>query len=202
MTPNGKLDRKALPAPETYSPESDGSYVAPRTPTEEVLARIWCEVLNLKQVGIHDNFLELGGHSLLATQVISRVRNIFQVEIAVRALFEKSTVADLAKCVDEALREDKSLAAMPIVPIARAQQLPLSFAQERLWFLGELDPWSAVYNIPMVLWLDGSLDVAALGRSLEEVVRRHEALRTRFEASTGRPVQVVEPAAVCGDAVH
>jgi acyl carrier protein len=158
-----------------------------------VLARIWCEVLNLTQVGIHDNFFELGGHSLLATQVISRVRNIFQVEITVRALFEESTVADLAKCVDEALREDKYLAATPIVPVARAQQLPLSFAQERLWFLGELDPGSVVYNIPTVLWLDGALDVAALRSGLEEVVRRHEALRTRFETIAGRPVQVIEP---------
>ena len=193
LTPNGKLDRKALPAPEAHSLELKDSYVAPRTPTEEALASIWCDVLNLKQVGVHDNFFELGGHSLLATQLMSRVRNIFQIEIAVRSVFEAPTIADLAKCIDGVLREESSTAAPPIVPVARGQQLALSFAQESLWVIDQLNPESAVYNIPLLLWLDGTLDVAALLRALEELVRRHEALRTRFEVVADRPVQVVAP---------
>ena len=193
LTPNGKLDRKALPEPEAHSLEPKDLYVAPRTPTEEALATIWCDLLNLKQVGVHDNFFELGGHSLLATQLMSRVRNIFQIEIAVRSVFEAPTIADLAKCIDGDLSEGNSTTAPSIVPVARGQQLALSFAQESLWVIDQLNPESAVYNIPLLLWLDGTLDVAALVRALEEVVRRHEALRTRFEVVADRPVQVVAP---------
>ena len=193
LTTNGKLDRKALPVPEARSLELKDSYVAPRTPTEETLASIWCDVLNLKQVGVHDNFFELGGHSLLAIQLMSRVRNIFQIEIAVRSVFEASTIADLAKCIDGVLCEESSTTAPPIVRVARGQQLALSFAQESLWVIDQLNPESAVYNIPLLLWLDGTLDVAALLKALEELVRRHEALRTRFEVVADRPVQVVAP---------
>ena len=193
LTPNGKLDRKALPEPEAHSLEPKDLYVAPRTPTEEALATIWCDLLNLKQVGVHNNFFELGGHSLLATQLMSRVRNIFQIEIAVRSVFEAPTIADLAKYIDADLSEGKSATAPSIVPVARGQQLALSFAQESLWVIDQLNPESAVYNIPLLLWLDGTLDAAALVRALEEVVRRHEALRTRFEVVADRPVQVVAP---------
>ena len=124
---------------------------------------------------------------------MSRVRNIFQIEIAVRSVFEAPTIADLAKCIDADLSEGKSATAPSIVPVARGQQLALSFAQESLWVIDQLNPESAVYNIPLLLWLDGTLDAAALVRALEEVVRRHEALRTRFEVVADRPVQVVAP---------
>ncbi|MEJ2379268.1 MAG: condensation domain-containing protein, partial [Pseudolabrys sp.] len=186
-TPNGKLDRKALPAPAGRSP--DNSFVAPRSSIEKALGSIWCDVLNLQQIGIHDNFFELGGDSLLAFQVMSRGRNILQVEMAVRLIFEKPTIADLAKCIDETLCEENS--AISIAPAARA--LPMSFAQERLWFIHQMDPESAVYNISLGLWLDGPLDISALSMSLEELVRRHEILRTRFDVVADQPVQIIEP---------
>jgi amino acid adenylation domain-containing protein len=192
LTPNGKLDRKALPMPDLARPELEKAFVAPRTPIERVLADIWGEVLGLKQIGVHDNFFELGGHSLLATQVISRVRHVSQVEVPLRALFDGPTIAKLAELV-KAPGADISRLTPPVVPVSREQELPLSFAQERLWFLDQLEPNSAVYNIPMGLRLEGALNVAVLQRCLDEIIRRHETLRTRFEAVEGRPVQVIEP---------
>ena len=167
-------------------------YVAPRTPAEEVLAEIWAEVLRLERVGVDDNFFELGGHSLLATQVVSRVREAFGVELPLRALFEAPTVAELAERV-EAMRRAGLPVLPPVVPVERTGALPLSFAQERLWFLDQLEPGSAVYNIPVALRLGGALDVAALERALDEIVRRHEALRTTFAEVDGAPVQVIAP---------
>jgi amino acid adenylation domain-containing protein len=190
LTPNGKLDRKALPAPE-YAAGAE-RYVAPRTPVEEVLAGIWAEVLRLERVGVEESFFELGGHSLLATRVVSRVREVFAVELPLRALFEGLTVAELAVRVD-ALRRAGVPVLPPVVPAERTGALPLSFAQERLWFIDRLEPGSAVYNMPMVRRLGGALDVAALERALGEIVRRHEALRTVFAEADGSPVQVIAP---------
>ena len=190
LTPNGKLDRKALPAPE-YAAEAD-RYVAPRTPVEEVLAGIWAEVLRLERVGVEESFFELGGHSLLATRVVSRIRAVFGVELPLRALFEGPTIAELAGRVEEMRRRD--LPMLPaVVPVERTGALPLSFAQERLWFIDQLEPGSAVYNIPVARHLGGALDQAALERSLGEIVRRHESLRTVFKEVDGSPVQVVAP---------
>jgi amino acid adenylation domain-containing protein len=190
LTPNGKLDRRALPAPE-YAP-AEGRYVAPRTPTEEVLAEIWTETLRLERVGATDGFFELGGHSLLATHVVSRVRQVFGVEVPLRALFEGPTVAELAERVEE-IRRAGAPVLPPVVPTERTGALPLSFAQERLWFLDRLQPGSASYNVPQALRLGGVLDRAALERALGEIVRRHEALRTVFGEVQGSPVQVIEP---------
>ncbi len=190
LTSNGKLDRKALPAPELASAEE--RYVAPRTPVEEVLAGIWTEVLRLERVGVTDNFFELGGHSLLATRVISRIRAVFGVELPLRALFEGPTIAEMAVRVEEIRRADLPVLP-PVVPVERTGALPLSFAQERLWFIDQLEPGSAVYNIPMAWRLGGALDRAALERALGEIVRRHEALRTTFKEVEGSPVQVVAP---------
>ncbi|HEX2081445.1 MAG TPA: amino acid adenylation domain-containing protein, partial [Longimicrobium sp.] len=190
LTPNGKLDRRALPAPEFASAE--GRYVAPRTPTEEVLAEIWAEVLRLERVGVTDSFFELGGHSLLATRVVSRVRQVFGVEVPLRALFEGPTVAELAGRV-EALRRAELPVLPPVVPTERTGALPLSFAQERLWFIDRLEPGSAVYNIPVARRLGGALDEAALERALGEIVRRHEALRTVFAEVDGSPMQMIAP---------
>jgi amino acid adenylation domain-containing protein len=190
LTPNGKLDVKALPAPELGSAEDE--YVAPGTPVEEVLAGIWAEVLRLERVGVHDNFFEVGGHSLLATRVVSRIREVFGVEVPLRALFEGPTVAELAGRVEEMRRAELPVLP-PVVPVERTGALPLSFAQERLWFTDQLEPGSAVYNIPVVRWLGGALDEAALERSLGEIVRRHEALRTVFREVDGSPVQVIAP---------
>ncbi|HLL45088.1 MAG TPA: condensation domain-containing protein, partial [Longimicrobiaceae bacterium] len=190
LTPNGKLDRKALPAPE-YAAEAD-QYVAPRTPAEEVLAGIWAEVLRLERVGVTENFFELGGHSLLATRVVSRIREVFGVELPLRALFERPTVAELAGRVEE-MRRAGAPALPAVVPRERTGALPLSFAQERLWFMDRMEPGSAVYNLPVARRLGGALDEAALERALGEIVRRHEALRTVFAEVDGTPVQVIAP---------
>ncbi|HLL45477.1 MAG TPA: amino acid adenylation domain-containing protein, partial [Longimicrobiaceae bacterium] len=189
LTPNGKLDVRALPAPD-FAAEGQ---VAPRTPAEEVLAGIWTEVLGVERVGRHDDFFELGGHSLLATRVVSRVRTVFGVELPVRALFEGPTVAELAEHV-EALRRADGPRLPPVVPVGRTDALPLSFAQERLWFLDRLEPGSAFYNVPAARRFEGALDAAALETALGEVVRRHEALRTTFAERDGAPVQVIAPA--------
>ncbi|HEU4881191.1 MAG TPA: amino acid adenylation domain-containing protein, partial [Longimicrobium sp.] len=190
LTPNGKLDRRALPAPE-YA-ESAGEAAAPRTPVEEVLAGIWGQVLRRDAVGIHQGFFELGGHSLLAMRVVSRVREAFAVELPLRALFEDPTVAGLAARV-EALRRAGAGPLPPVAPAPRDRALPLSFAQERLWFLDRVEPGTPLYNVPAATRLHGELDAGALERALQALVRRHETLRTRFPESAGSPVQAVAP---------
>ncbi|HET6230013.1 MAG TPA: amino acid adenylation domain-containing protein [Longimicrobiaceae bacterium] len=186
LTPNGKVDRRALPEPELSGDE----FVAPRTPTEEVMAGIWAEILGVERVSAAAGFFDLGGHSLLATRVISRIRQLFGVELPLRALFEAPTVAELSRRVDES-RADTG--APPIVPVPRDKPLPLSFAQERLWFVDRLVPGSSAYNVPVVLPVPGA-DAATLERVLGEIVRRHEALRTTFRVVDGTEVQEIAPA--------
>ncbi|HYG65747.1 MAG TPA: non-ribosomal peptide synthase/polyketide synthase, partial [Thermoanaerobaculia bacterium] len=195
LFPHGKVDRRALPAPPTadVAPEAGESFATPRTMTEELLAGIWAEVLGMEKVGLRDDFFELGGHSLLATQVVSRLRSVFQIELPLRELFEEPTVAGLAIRVDRAIRAGAGLLAPPLVPVARQGALPLSFAQQRLWFLDQLTPNGSAYNIPVALRVQGALDIGVLRRSLAEIVRRHEALRTVFAAHDGTPVQAIEP---------
>ena len=190
---NGKVDRRALPAVHRASPELEMSFVIPGTPTEEMLAEIWAEILGIERVGIHDNFFDLGGHSLLATQVVSRIRDAFGVEIPLRQLFETPTVAGLADNVEAAGRAAQNLHAPPILPVARDGDLPLSFAQRRLWFIEQLAPGKSAYNIPAAIRLKGPLNVVALERCLNEIVKRHEALRTTFAMVDGGPVQVIAP---------
>jgi Acyl-coenzyme A synthetases/AMP-(fatty) acid ligases len=203
-TANGKIDRRSLPDPEDVPADLESIYLAPRTPVEEELTRIWSQLLVLNRVGVNDNFFDLGGHSLLATQIISRVRETFQVELPLRELFESPTVAGLAARVElasrgegvierlELLRQVKQgLTAPPILPVARDGALPLSFAQQRLWFLDQLAPGSSAYNIIGGMRLEGELDVAALEQALNEIVCRHEALRTTFTTVDGRLVQVI-----------
>ncbi|HEY7215938.1 MAG TPA: amino acid adenylation domain-containing protein, partial [Thermoanaerobaculia bacterium] len=196
LTPNGKVDRKALPAPEGRGFEE--SYLAPRTPVEEVIAGIWAELLRVDRVGAADNFFELGGHSLLATQVRSRLRAAFGAEIPLRTLFEAPALADLAGRVEMARRTGSVPPAPPLLPMdprLRVEPLPLSFAQQRLWFIDRLEPGTALYNMPGALRAEGALDPAVLAASLGEIARRHEALRTVFPVREGEPVQVVQPAA-------
>ncbi|HEU0076629.1 MAG TPA: amino acid adenylation domain-containing protein, partial [Longimicrobiaceae bacterium] len=190
LNANGKLDRRALPAPEYTAAEE--TYVAPRTAVEEVVAGIWAEVLRLERVGVAESFFELGGHSLLATRMVSRIREVFGVELPLRALFESPSVAGLAGRV-EALRRAGIPVLPPVAPTARTGTLPLSFAQERLWFIDRMQPGTATYNLPVALRLRGSLHVGALKRALAEIVRRHEALRTVFGEVDGSPEQVVAP---------
>ncbi|HEU4833207.1 MAG TPA: amino acid adenylation domain-containing protein [Pyrinomonadaceae bacterium] len=189
LTVNGKLDRSALPEPEQSGREQD--YVGPRTPTEELLAGIFAEVLKLERVGREENFFELGGHSLLATQVVSRVQLAFAVELPLRVLFESVTVASLAERIEEARRESQRLNVPVLERAERSGKLPLSFAQQRLWFIDQLEPGNAAYNIPATVLLRGELNVEALQRSFAEVVRRHEVLRTRFVTDAGEPQQII-----------
>ena len=273
LTPNGKVDRRALPLPDRARSEEDTKDLAPRTPTEDMIARIWTDVLGVARIGVHDNFFDLGGHSLRAMQIISRMRRVLEVEIPLRRVFETPTVAGLAEYADlarwslrdgtrdrrrprelrrsargaravtavELLARLRALdvrvwaegtrlrasapkgvltaelqasldarkaeilgllasfearphaAAPPLEQCPRTEPLPLSFSQERLWFLDQLDPHNPAYVLTASERLHGPLDVAALQRSLDEVVRRHETLRTCFPQVAGRPVQRIVP---------
>src|SRR5262245_14757926 len=197
LTASGKVDRKKLPAPERGTP-SEQRYVAPRTALEEALAQIWSEVLKAGRIGVNDHFFELGGHSLLATRVMARVRETLAVEVPLRKLFDAPTIAGLALTIEETRREAQVLAQPPLAPRAPGTTVPLSFAQERLWFLDRLGLVGAAYNVPLALRLEGALDAAALERAIGEVIRRHESLRTRFEYRDGQSVQVIEPAGASG----
>ncbi|MBI5032798.1 MAG: amino acid adenylation domain-containing protein [Chloroflexi bacterium] len=187
LTPNGKVDRRALPAPDLTHIRSNETCVTPRTPIEELLAGIWTQVIGVNQVGVYDNFFELGGHSLLATQLVSRVRDAFQIELPLRALFESPTIAGLADVIEQAQRTSSP----PIKPMPRIEDQPLSFAQQRLWFLDQLEPNSPLYNISGAIRLKGLLNLAALEQSLNEIVRRHESLRTTIATVDGKPRQVI-----------
>jgi amino acid adenylation domain-containing protein len=191
LTPNGKVDRQALTALGQPLIELDKEFVGFRTPTEELLADMWAQVLGVGRVGIHDNFFDLGGHSLLATQVVSRIREAFKVEMPLRHLFETPTVAGLAESLELSRLSGQGLQVPPIKPVPRDSHLPLSFAQQRLWFIDQLDPGNSAYNFPIAVRLKGSLNLLALEQSLNEVVRRHEALRTTFSIVDGQPSQVI-----------
>jgi acyl carrier protein len=194
LTPNGKVDRRALPDPDWDRANLEGDYVAARSPIEDILTGIWAEVLGVDQIGIHDSFFELRGHSLLATQVISRVREVFGLDIPLRSLFESPTIAGLADIIEAARKAELGLEAPPIERISREGELPLSFAQQRLWFLHLMEPNNAAYNVPAAIRLTGTLDVGALTKTLSEIVRRHEVLRTTFAMVNDRPVQRIAPA--------
>jgi amino acid adenylation domain-containing protein len=192
LSPNGKVDRKSLPAPEQERPDLGSTYVEPRTLVEEALAGVWADLLKVERVGAEDDFFELGGHSLLAMQLIARVREVFQIEVPLRSLFEEPTVAGLAAGVERELRAGQTPQGPPIERAPRTGgPLPLSFAQQRLWFLDRLGPNNSAYNVTVALKLKGRLDGAALGRALDELVRRHESLRTSFGEAGGEPVQFV-----------
>src|SRR5215213_1864805 len=197
LTPNGKLDREALPSP-AFMYEQKKDFVAPRTAIEAQLAREWGELLNVERISIDENFFELGGHSLLATQLVSRLRESMQIELPLRSLFETPTIMSLAESI-ESRRGTTMQSPQSIQRALRVGDLPLSFAQQRLWFLHQLDPQNTAYNISVGVRLSGQLNVAALERALSEVIRRHEVLRTSFESSIDRqPVQVVREAQPIG----
>jgi amino acid adenylation domain-containing protein len=195
LTPSGKVDRKALPAPEAWQSSTE-RYVAPAGLTEELVAAIWAEVLHAERIGAADNFFDLGGHSLVATQVMSRLRATLGVELPLRALFEVPTVRGLARAVEQARLPGDATSLAPISPVPRdAGALPLSFAQERMWFLHQLDPELTAFNVGQVLHLRGAVNFEALERALEVVCCRHESLRTVFAADQGEPRQVILPPA-------
>ncbi len=189
LTPNGKIDRKALPIPDADRVADD--FEPPATPTQDLVGGIWSEILGLDRIGRRDQFFELGGHSLLATQVMSRVRATFHIELPLRTLFDHPTVEAFAAAIDQAGVQGHEHQAPPLVPMPRTDAMPLSFAQQRLWFLTQMDPESGAYNLPFALRLAGKLDHRMLKRSFLELVRRHETLRTTFPAADGEPRQVI-----------
>ena len=190
---NGKIDRSALPAPEDVQSSRDREVASPRTPVEEMLVGVFGEVLGLDRVGRDENFFDLGGHSLVATQVMSRVRTAFQVELPLRLLFERPSASGLGSRIEAALRGGEGRVAPLLEPVERVGEPPLSFAQQRLWFLHRLDPGGWDYNGPKAIRVRGPLDLSIIGATLDEVVRRHEVLRTVFPEVDGEPVQRIEP---------
>ncbi|MDJ0732574.1 MAG: amino acid adenylation domain-containing protein [Nostocaceae cyanobacterium] len=189
LTANGKIDTKALPVPEKTGNSTEREFAAPRTNTEEKIANIWTQILGLEAVSIDDNFFELGGHSLLATQVSSRIRQDLRIELPLQKIFEFPTVAELAIAVETIKQEENKLLVPPILPANRKNPLPLSFAQQRLWFLEQLQPNNTAYNITSAVRILGSLNIPALEASFNQIIQRHEILRTAFVAVEGLPTQ-------------
>ncbi|MGG3660641.1 amino acid adenylation domain-containing protein, partial [Bacillus pseudomycoides] len=190
LTPNGKLDLKALPVPDEPSTENT---VYPRTPMEELIASVWSQVLGIENIGVQDSFFDRGGHSLLATQVVSRLKEALQIELLVRELFEYSTVEALAKRLDQLRKGDKIREIPPLMPMERGEAISLSYAQQRLWFIDQFTPNSTLYNIPMVCRLTGNWVPKALETGWNQLIERHESLRTVFHEMDGHPVQQIQP---------
>lgn len=201
LTPNGKIDRSRLPEPDEATSADD--FVAPRTAYEEILADVWVDVLQVERVGADDDFFVLGGHSLLATQLVGRLAKAFGIELPLRTLFEHPTVSALAREIELVKQGGESVPTLVIHPSERNEEVSLSFAQERLWFLDELSPGDSTYVIPSALRLRGPLQIPALAAAHNEVVRRHESLRTVFSRTPdGRPVQhIVDDASLSLDVV-
>ncbi|MEP7308959.1 MAG: amino acid adenylation domain-containing protein [Acidobacteriota bacterium] len=202
LTLNGKVNIRALPGLAELRERLVPKSAEPRTPSELAIAGIWSDVLRVTRFGVHDSFFELGGHSLLATQVVSRIRDLTSIELPLRTIFEAPTIATLAARIDDARAAivpggsafaSAAPASAPIAARDPDQPVPLSFAQQRLWFLHELDSQSAVYNIATRLDVRGALRSDVLQRCFDEIVLRHESLRTTFVAEDGRPVQVIHP---------
>src|ERR1043165_6947547 len=192
LLPNGKIDRTALPTPSAASESSKAEAdQLQHTPVEEIVAGIWSKVLSVDHVGVHDNFFGLGGHSLLAIQVVARLKSIFKVELPLKAFFNQPTVSGVAARVEAALRGGEPLTLRALAPVARNGNLPLSFTQQRAWFLHELDPANASYHIRRLIKIDGPLNEDLLFQALRLVVERHESLRTTFPSADGIPIQEI-----------
>ncbi len=191
VTPSGKVNRLGLPEPDQNRPQLDAHFVAPGNDAEERLAAIWREVLNLKQVGTRDNFFELGGDSLMVGRVISRVREAFKKELPVMVIFNAPTVAALAREIMTGSWGDGQLTVPPITQGRGDGPVPLSFAQQRLWFIDRLEPDSHAYNVPVAIHLHGALNAEALETSLDKIARRHESLRTTISFAEGNLVQAI-----------
>jgi non-ribosomal peptide synthase protein (TIGR01720 family) len=190
-SPHAQTRWPASTAAEKRSAGSHRTFVAPQTPLEEILAGIWAQILGVNEVSVEDSFFELGGHSLLATQVVSRLREAFQIELQLQHVFESPTVAGLAKHVAAAMRAKPDTPYPPLKRFSRDNDLPLSLAQEQLWALDQVIPGTALFNIPATVRLEGLLDEVALEHTLREIIRRHDVLRTTFSTSNGQPIQVV-----------
>ena len=195
MTPNGKTDRSALPAPDRSNQLMAGGhdYREPQTPVEKKLARFFAEVLHTEPIGLGDSFFELGGHSLVATQVVSRIRESFKVDLPVSAIFKAPTVEALVRFLDGSGHQVQSTRLPPIVHVDDRGHGPLSFSQLRQWYLDQLEPGTPAYNIPLAYRLRGPLDETAMAKAFEAIINRHQGLRTIFKKRDGHPVQIIEP---------
>jgi amino acid adenylation domain-containing protein len=191
LTANGKIDLNALPVPDTAGTWQTTGFVAPRTPLEELIAERWSDILELPEVGVMDDFFEMGGDSVTGTQVVSDIRETLKIEFPLRQLFEAPTVAGTAEYVQSMRRAQIESPTPSIRPAAITDHLPLSFAQERVWFLNQLSPDDLSYNIPGALRLTGNLDLDALTKAINETIKRHDSLRATFEVIDGNPVQVI-----------
>ncbi|GLV53931.1 hypothetical protein KDH_07820 [Dictyobacter sp. S3.2.2.5] len=197
LSSNGKIDHKALPTP-AYGHEPEDVDAMPRTELEQVLAEIWKALLGHARVGRYDNFFECGGHSLLATQLLSRVRDQLHIELPLRSLFQAPTLTAFATLIESQQQITSQQVPPAIEPVKRDPQLPLSFSQQRLWFMDQLAHESATYNLCVAIRLSGQVDIAGLEYSLQTIVQRHEALRTVFRATQGNPLQVILPSISLG----
>ncbi|WP_455827934.1 non-ribosomal peptide synthase/polyketide synthase [Pseudomonas kilonensis] len=199
LNPNGKLDRQALPEPDASSVQE--VWLEPVTPVQQQVAAIWADILGVERVGLAHHFFELGGHSLLAMQVVSRIRHALGLEVPLKTLFEQPRLEGFVAALTT--QDPAGPEAPPLLPVGRDQPLPLSYAQERQWFLWQLEPHSAAYHIPSALRLKGQLDQAALQRSFDSLLGRHESLRTCLRQERDRTVQVIAPQValhiVCAD---
>ena len=195
LTPNGKVDRRALPSSEGGVTRPMPDDAPPRTQIEELIIQTWRTVLNVDRIGVHDNFFDLGGHSLLAARVAGRLRAHFNVDLPLRRIFELPTVASLGEEIDRLRRSARGVAVPPIVALPRGDPMPLSFAQRRLWFLHKLAADLTAYNMPFSHRVRGALNVMALKASLNEIIRRHETLRTAITEIAGEPMQQIQASA-------
>ncbi len=192
LTVTGKIDRRLFRAPDAADGAEGWAPIAPESPIEQALAEMWKAILKINHVGVHDNFFELGGHSLLATQVAARIRETLKVELPLHLLFEKPTIAESAMEVERLRgRGNVVSAASPIVRVPRDRPLPLSYSQQRMWFMQQLAPNGTAYNMPTALSVRGPLNRAALAHALKGLVQRHESFRTTFAATTDGPMQII-----------
>ncbi len=192
LTRSGKLDRQALLAA-TDAIAAPANYELPLTPTEVQLAAIWCELLRRERVGRFDDFFEVGGHSLLALQVIARVRESFRIELPLKTLFDASRLNSMASAIDQSREAGLAQPIAPIAAVQGADPGPLSYSQERMWLIQSLNPQTIAYNLAGAFWIHGAVDVPALSSSLDELIERHEILRSRIQVVGGKPQQIVEP---------
>jgi amino acid adenylation domain-containing protein len=195
LTPNGKIDRRALPVPD-LRPELELTFAAPRTPTEEIVANIWSEVLSIMPIGIHDNFFELGGHSLLSIQIISRLRESFAIDLPISLLFASPTIAEFCQAIETQIADrpsERAITQAAIVPVPRTTAIPLSFSQSDLWYKEQHHSGDRAANSPLTLRIRGSLSPAILEKAINEIISRHEILRTTFPTLEGKPIQHIFP---------
>ena len=193
LTPNGKVDRKALPAPDQTQRIGTEPYAPPRTPMEELVVDIWRDLLNIDHIGVHDNFFELGGHSLLATQVVARLRPLSSATLSLRTFFDRPTIAELSATIQGSVSLPTGATSQPLSPQKQEGPPPLSFAQQRLWFLEQWEPGNFAYLLPYAWRLTGLLQISALEASLTTLAARHESLRTSVALVDGQPVQIIAP---------